>query len=156
MPNGFWYAGGDTHTFESAIPSSAFSKGDLLLFDSSSSLSRMPWASTPGMAGADILGVAMSDSIDSIDNLCSVLIPGPDTLFWASLQSVDTTALLPSLECDVRFDVVENRYYVDPSSTDTLRVVLVRGNAGVGAVDQSVQSKVLCKLIYHAGNLELS
>lgn len=156
MPNGFWFAGGKSHRIETSIPSSAFSKGDLLLFDSNSSLSRVPWASSPGLASGDILGVALSDSIDSINNQVSFLVPGPDTLFWASLQSVDATALTPSLECDIHFDVVENRYFVDPSSTGTTRVVLVRGNVGVGAIDQSVQSKVLCKLIYHAGNLELS
>ena len=34
MPNGFWYARGKTHEFAEAIPSSAFSKGDLLQLDS--------------------------------------------------------------------------------------------------------------------------
>jgi len=106
--------------------------------------------------GADIAGVALADSIDSIDNLVPYLVPGPDTLFWASLQSADATALAPGAECDVAFDVAEGRYYVDPSSTGTVVAVIVRGNAGVGAVDQSVQSKVLCKLIYHSGQLELS
>jgi len=152
MPNGFWYAGGDTHTMEAAIPSSAFSRGDLIAY-SSSSLSRV---SEVFAAGADIAGVAMADSTDSIDNLVSILIPGPDTLFWASLQSADATALAPGAEADIGFDVAEGRYFVDPSSTNSVRAVIVRGNTGVGAVDQSVQSKVLCKLIYHAGNLELS
>ena len=156
MPNGFWYAGGDSHIMRSAIASSAFSKGDLLLFDSNSSLSRMPWSSTPGMASADIVGVALADSDSSIDDLVSYIVPGPDTLFWASTQSNLATTLSPGLECDINFDVAEARYYVDPASTNTVRVVLMDGDFGVGAVSQSVQSKVLCKLIYHAGNLDLS
>ena len=157
MPNGFWLAGGKTHTFHESIPASAFSKGDLLLYDGSgSSLSRVPWASSPGMAAADIVGVATSDSINSINDRVTYIRPGPDTIFWASLQSNDATALEPGLDCDVNFDVAEGRYYVDPSSTNTVRVVLVQGNTGVGSVDQSVQSRVLCKLIYHAGNIDLS
>lgn len=156
MPNGFWYAGGDSHIMRSAIASSAFSKGDLLLLDSSSSLSRMPWASSPGMAITDIAGIALADSDSSIDDLVSYIAPGPDTLFWASTQSNLGTTLAPGLECDVNFDTGNNRYYVDPASTNTVRVVLMDGDFGVGAVSQSVQSKVLCKLIYHAGNLDLS
>jgi hypothetical protein len=152
MPNGFWYAGGDTHTFESAIPSSAFSKGDLLTFTSNSSLSRI----NPQLLGADIAGVATSDSIDSIDNQCSYIVPGPDTLFWASLDSASGSALRPGTEADVLFAVANNRYYVEPDSTNTAIAVIVRGSAGVGAVDQSVQSKVLCKLIYHSGQIDLS
>lgn len=152
MPNGFWYAGGDTHTFEASIPSSAFSKGDLLTYTSTSSLSRinelMP-------SGADIAGVALCDSIDSIDNRVPYLVPGPDTLFWASLNSASGSAVTPGDEYDIAFAVANNRYYVDPGSTSSVRVAVVRGPTGVGSVSQSVQSKVLCRLIYHAGNLEL-
>ena len=152
MPNGFWYAGGHC-TMESAIPASAFSKGDVLTYTSASSLSRI----APTFAsGSDIAGIATSDSVDSIDNQCSYIVPGPDTLFWASMQSADATAVVPGLECDIGYDVAEGRYFVDPSSTNSVRAVVVRGTAGVGGVSQSVQSKVLVKLIYHAGNLELS
>ena len=144
MPNGFWYAGGDTHVFESAIPVSAFSKGDLLTYASASSLSRVNVI----FAGstATIAGIAMSDSVDSINDQVVYLVPGPDTLLWGSLQSADATALTPGLACDIGFDVDEGRYFVDPSSTNTQVVQIVRGNTGVGAVDQSVQSKVLCRL----------
>ncbi|GAG10982.1 unnamed protein product [marine sediment metagenome] len=152
MPNGFWYAGGDTHVFESAKPVSAFSKGDLLTL-STSSLSRI---ATTYASGSDIVGVATSDSIDSIDGLCSYIVPGPDTLFWASAASGIGTAMIPGAEGDVLFDVAEGRYHVDLSSTNSVRAVVMRGSAGVGSVSQSVQSKVLCKLIYHAGNLDLS
>ena len=149
MPNGFWYAGGDYST-EQSIPASAFSKGDLLTFTSASSLSRinelMP-------SGADIAGVALCDSTQSISNKVPYLVPQPDTLFWASLDTAFGSDLTPGFECDVAFGVGNGRYYVEPSSTASVRVALVRGNADIS---QSVQSKVLCKLIYHAGNLDLS
>jgi len=153
MPNGFWYAGGETHVFESSIPSSAFSKGDILAYASASSLSR---ASEVFVAGENLAGVALADSIDSIEDKIPFLVPGPDTLLWASLQSNDATALTPGLACDIGFDVAEGRYFVDPSSTNSVRAVIVRGNTGVGAVDQSVQSKVLCRLIHVAGNFDLN
>lgn len=156
MPNGFWYAGGDSHVMESAIPSSAFSKGDLLVFDSNSSLSRIPWAASPGLSSTDIAGVALSDSVDSISDQVPYLVPGPDTLFWASLDTATGNALRPGTEADIQFSTANARYYVDPDSSTTARAVIVRGSAGVGAVDQSVQSKVLCRLIYHAGNLDIS
>lgn len=152
MPNGLWFAGGDTATMETAIPSSAFSKGDLLQFDSNSSLSRM---NVLFPSGADIAGVAVCDSTDSIENKVSYIVPGPDTLFWASANSASGNAFVPGSECDVLYSTANNRYYVDPGSTNSVRAVVVRGVSGVGAPSQSVQSKVLCRLIYHAGNLEL-
>lgn len=153
MPNGFWYAGGDV-TREAAIPASAFSKGDLLVLNSNSSLSRVPSVATG--TSDDIVGVADADSIDSINNVVSYTVPQPDTLYWASLVSNSANALRPGTECDIFFNTGNARYYVDPGSSDTARAVIVRGSAGVGSVDQSVQSKVLVKLIYHAGNLDLS
>ena len=155
MPNGFWYARGKTHEFAEAIPSSAFSKGDLLTLDSNSSISGVDV--TFNTSAATIIGVALADSDSSINDRVGYIIPGPDTVFWASLQSVDATALVPGLECDIRFDTAENRYFVDPSSANTLAVVLSRGNTGVGAIDQSVQSKVLVRFLTHDGvNLEYS
>jgi len=149
MPEGFWYARGETHEFAEAIPSSTFSKGDLLQLDSNSSLSRAE--ETFDGSEATVIGVALAGSDKSIDDRVPYLIPGPDTVFWASLQSVDATALVPGLECDVRFALAENRYYVDPSSTNTIMVVLSRGDTGVGAIDQSVQSKVLVRFRTHTG-----
>ncbi len=151
MPNGFWYAGGETHIFDEAIPASAFSKGDLLTLTSASSLSRVHEQFN---SSADtIVGVATADSIDSINDRVGYIIPGPDTLFWASVQSNDATAQTVGLECNVGFDVAERRYFVDPSSNDSVRVVIVKGNVGVGAVDQSVQSTILVRFNYSSGHL---
>ena len=152
MPDGLWYAGGDTGMMETAEAASAFSKGDLLQFDSSSNLSRMD---VRFPAGADIAGVAVCDSTDSIDSKIPYMVAGPDTLFWASARSNSNNAFVPGTECDVLYGTGNNRYYLDPASTNSVRAVVVRGVSGVGAPSQSVQSKVLCRLIYHAGNLEL-
>ena len=147
--DGFRYASGGYST-EQSIPASALSKGDLLTYTSTSSLSRinelMP-------SGADIAGIALCDSTQSIDNKVPYLVPEADTLFWASVASNFGSNLTPGFECDVAFAVANGRYYVAPGSTSSVRVALVRGNADI---DQSIKSQVLCKLIYHAGNLDLS
>ena len=153
MPNGLWYAGGETHRVEASIPSSAFSRGDLLIYTSASSLSRM---AETFASGADIAGIALGDSTQSIDNKVPYLVPGPDTLFWASADSATASLCTPGFECDILFAVANQRYYVAPASTNSVRAVIVRGNTGVGSVDQSVQSKALIKLIYHAGNVDIS
>lgn len=150
MPNGLWYAGGD-YTTEHAIPASAFSKGDLLMFNSASSLSRVPSVATG--TTDEIAGIALADSVNSIDNKVPYLVPQPDTLFWASWATNLTSNATPGTECDFFYAVANNRYYLTHESANSARAVVVRGNADVG---QSVQSKLLVKLIYHAGNLELS
>ena len=151
MPNSFWYAGGD-YTAEQGIPASAFSKGDLLMLNSSSSLSRVPSVAT-GIHGDDVVGIALADSTQSIRNRVSYIVPQPDTLFWASL-STNESSVTPGTECDLFFDATDqNRYYVEPGSSNSAKVVIVRGTADV---DQSVQSKALVKFIYHSGLLDLS
>lgn len=151
MPNSFWYAGGDYST-EHAIPASAFSKGDILMLNSSSSISRVPSVAS-GIHGDDIVGVALADSVQSISNKVPYLVPQPDTLFWASL-STNESSVTPGTECDLFFDATDqNRYYVEPGSANSVKVVIVRGTADV---DQSVQSKALVKFIYHDGQIDLS
>lgn len=155
MPNGFWYASGNAR-FESAIPASAFSKGDLLMFTSTSSLSRVPSVATGTDTSGDIAGVATSDSNDSIDNKVGFIAPEADTLFWARWLDAQASNATPGAEGDIFFSTSSGRYFVTTASAATARVVIVRGNVGVGAVDQSVESKVLVKLIYHGGNVDLS
>lgn len=133
-------------------PASVFTRGDLLAFDSASSLSRinvlMP-------SGADIIGVAGSNSGQSVLNKVVVEIPGADSLWWASCHSATGSAMTPGQEFDVSYALENGGQYVT-TSTDSVRVVIVRGTAGHNAVDQSVESKVLVRLIRHAGNLEIS
>jgi hypothetical protein len=150
MPNGFWYAGGD-YTTEKAKAASAFSKGDLLMLDSSSSLSRIPSVAT-GTYGNDIVGVALSSSLQSIDGFIPYLVPQRDTEFWASFASNIAAAMLPGQECDAYFAVANNRYYLTNASSNSGIAVIVRGNADVS---QSVQSRVKVRLMYTTGSNSL-
>lgn len=146
MPNGFWYA---NHPYDtgSGVAASAFSKGDLLVLDSTSSLSRAEPASA-----ASIVGIALADSVNSLARADSgppesvYLVPGEDDNLWASLAT-DISDVTPGVQADVLFATANNRYFVDPSSSNTPRVVVVRGTAGPLAVDQSIQSKVLVRLL---------
>lgn len=141
MPDGFWYAGGPIWREES-IPASAYSRGDILQLNSSSSFSRTP-ATTWPTSGAVIFGVADGSSLQSISNKCTALVPGPTTLFWASCNTALGSHLTPGGQYDVAFAVANSRYYVT-SSANTPRVVVVRGTA---EVSQSVQSRVLVRFL---------
>lgn len=147
MPNGLWYASGQ-YTTDAIKIGSAFSKGDLLALDSNSSLSRLnPYAATTG----SIFGVATCDSTQSIEDKGTVLIPGPDTLFWSATTSGVT--LLTGEESGISFSAsAPYRQWVDESAT-TASVVVVQGT---DRVDQSRQSKVLVKLKYADSELDLS
>lgn len=73
-----WYAQGP-YQGSAAIASSAFSKGDLLMYDSNSSLSRMPAT----FAGT-IAGVALASSLQSFgDQKVPYLVALPNTVFWS-------------------------------------------------------------------------
>lgn len=147
----FEYASGDYFT-EELKPASRFTRGDLLTLDSTSSLSRY---NELGVSGNDIFGVALADSGDSINNKVPVLIPGANCLFIASAHSATGSGMTAGQEFDLSYGVPNGGQYVT-TSTDTVRVAIVRGTIGLNAMDQSVTSQVLCKLIHNAGNLELS
>jgi len=147
MPNGLWYASGDYHT-DAIKPGSAFSKGDLLALDSNSSLSRLnPYA----IAAGTVYGVATADSIDSIEDECTVLIPTPNTIFWSRTTSGVT--LLTGEESGISFvAAAPGRQWVDESSTTNAAVVV----KGTDRLDQSRISKVLVRLKYADSELDLS
>jgi len=142
MPfNGFIYARGPYETDE-RVAVSAFSKGDILMLDSNSSLSRAnPYGAQDNFA------IALADSTQAINGKSVVLIPKPDTEFWAPVNS----AMTAGRESGISFNPANGRYFLDGSTT-TVRAVVVKGT---DEVDQSVRSQVLCKLIYHDGNLVL-
>jgi hypothetical protein len=133
-------------------PASAFSRGDLLFLDSASSASGinvlMP-------SGADIFAVADCDSTQSINNLCLCTIPGPDTQWLASTHSATGSGMTVGQEFDFSYGVPNGRYFVT-TSTDSVRAVIVRGTIGAMALDQSVHSQVVIRLIGHGGALEIS
>lgn len=142
MPlDGFRYAKG-TARLEAGIPSSAFSKGDLIMLTSTSSLSRVnPYAIA---AGAEVQGIALADSIDSIDNKVGILVPGPDCEFWVPTNAGST--LTTGASSGVSFVVGTGRYYAESGGT---AVVVVA--AGVADCDQSTVSKVRVRLLSSGG-----
>jgi hypothetical protein len=147
----FTYASGTYQTVEGK-PASAFTRGDLLTLTSGSSLSRI---NELMVSGNDIIGVALANSSQSVNNLVPVLVPNPDTTFWASFHTATTSLVTMGLELDVSYGLPNGGQYVTTSATSA-RVVIVRGNGGDQAVDQSIESRVLVRLISNAGNLEIS
>lgn len=78
-----WYAAGPEHVSE-GIPASAFSKGDFLVYNSASSLSRLQTSTNSlGAAIADIVGIAMADSLESINNKVPYLVLQENTVLWS-------------------------------------------------------------------------
>lgn len=136
MPNGFQYVSGDYDTDE-IIPSSAFSKGDLLMLTSASSLSRVnPYAIA---AGAEVYGVATCDSNQSIQNKVTVLRPQPDTIFRVPVGTSST--LTKGASSGVSFVVASGRYIAESGGTAVIAIM-----RGVADCDQSVQSHVLARI----------
>jgi hypothetical protein len=151
MAQGLTYASG-TLTILRGKPASAFSKGDILMLDSTSSLSRI---AETFASGVDIAGVADADSNQSISNEVPYIVPESDTIFRASLAT-NASAVTPGVECDLLHSLANGRAYVQPSSANSVRFVITRGTAGPLALPTSVESVCEGKLIYHAGNLELA
>jgi hypothetical protein len=147
MPNGFWYASGPKRMDE-RIPGSAFSKGDILTLNSSSSFSRLnPYATET----ATVYAIACADSIDSINDKVPAVVVQPTTYFWGAVTA--GSALTTGENSGVSFDTgLTGRYEVDASTT-TLRVVVVEGT---DRIDQSVQSKAIVQFKSAAGELGLS
>ena len=153
MIQGFTYWGGPEGDTLRSKPASAFSKGDVLMLDSNSSFSRVNILLA---AGVDIIGVAQSDSNQSIEGFVTARIPDADTLWLASTDTTMSSHLTPGVECDLGFGTGNGRQYVTNASANSVRAVVVRGGAGAMALDQSVHSQAVVKLIRHAGNLEIS
>lgn len=149
MPTGFIPARGKpTGDVDEKIPTSAFSRGDVLVYDSSSSLSR--WDAGNPSAG-DIAGVALADSTDSINNLVPYLKPASEDIFLARIQNGSSDT--PGFERPIEEDG-NGQHRIDTDATANARVVIERGPADVP--NQSVESRVLCRFITNAGNVEHS
>lgn len=144
---GFRHARGFSISDE-GIAASAFSRGDLLMYDSNSSLSR---ADTLFPAGADIAGVAKADSTDSINDLVPYEKPQADSVYWSRITNAVSSDLTKGQELDVEVDG-NGRHYVN-DSTNSARLVVEQGTQDI---DQSDLSRALVKFIRHAGNVEHS
>ena len=140
MPNGLWYASGPKRCVET-IAGSAFSKGDLLTLDSSSSLSRLnPYAAT----ARSVYAVATTDSDSSVNNRVGAIVIQPTTYFWAAVTA--SSALTTGEQSGISFDTdLTGRYELDASTTSFLVTVI----EGTDRLDQSVQSKAIVQFKSH-------
>ena len=77
-----WYSKGP-YLVRECIPASAFSKGDILMYNSASSISRIPTstASVGALANGSVIGVAQCSSLESYNNKCSYFVADRDTIF---------------------------------------------------------------------------
>jgi hypothetical protein len=139
----FWHAYGPYEMGE-GIPASAFSKGDILTYNSSSSLSRANNTAT----NDDIAGIATADSTQSIGDKVTFVKVNSDTVFWADVNagSAQTRGALSSLSYTAAVG-----HAVLSTGTAGNRVIIERGPANIP--QQSVQSRVLVRFIGHDGNL---
>lgn len=144
---GLHYAYGPPGTVEHAIPVSAFSEGDLVMYDSASSLSRINELCPSGM---DIAGVALSASTASYRNKVPYLIPHADTIFWS--ECTTGSQFTPGEEFD--FEYTSARFMLT-TSANSVRATVQRGTQDISGQTSTI-SRVLIKLIQHAGNFEHS
>lgn len=150
---GLRYSRGPFQTLE-AEPSSTFSKGDLVMYDSNSSISGMDMRFP---SGEDIAGVALADSVDSIAkadgiNYVPFLAPKSDTYFLS--DATTGSRFTAGTECDIGVDSDGRPVVVSPSSATTARAVIQRGTDNVQG--QSTSSRVEIGLIEHAGDIDHS
>ena len=129
----------------SAFEFPVLGQGHILLFDVGSTVSKLG----PNADEADIAGIALADSDQSINALIPVLLPDGADVFLS--DSTAGTAFVIGAEQDV--DIFNSRHQV-AASTNTPRVVIVKATGGV--LGQSNRSAVLCKFIYHSGLIDLS
>lgn len=122
-----WYAGGPER-ITTGKPASAFSKGDLLMFNSSSSLSRLPTstASLGAVAKGTVLGVAMASSLESIENQVPYLVLQHGTQLWS-----DTTTGVSAFTKGARMDVEYTgaTFKITTSAITPLAIIDVNGSS---------------------------
>lgn len=129
-----------------AIPASVFTKGDILMFNSASSLSALPHStnSLGALAGGLVVGVALADSGDSLNHQVPYLVADRDTVFWsdATIGSQFTTG--ESLDVET----TSGAWRVTTSAISPMLRIVPRGGSkeleDVGG-SNSNKSQVLCK-----------
>lgn len=130
---GLTYAHGPGR-FTEGIPSSAFSKGDILMFDSASSLSRIPTssASVGALAGGLVVGVAMASSLQSYDNKVPYVVADRDTVFLSDATVGSQFTAGESL--DVEYTGA-NFYLTTSAISPMLRVVPRGGSVEMNTIN---------------------
>lgn len=139
MPDGLWYARGPA-VMREGIPGSAFSKGDLLVFDSGSSLSGAPIAGA-GLNNIAIAGVAKADSLQSFNDKVPYVLADPSAIFWS--VATQGSAFTPGFEVDFDVDAAGRPVVLDSQATARFVIEEVEADGP----DPSVQSRVLGRFI---------
>jgi len=135
-----WYAKGP-YQEESAIAGSAFTKGDILVYNSNSSLSQ---ASLLFIGGGRIAGVAKHNSADSLagDQLCVYVVPLPGTIFWSDCTT--GSQMTPGERLD--FEISSGQFRVS-TSANTPRAIIWAGAGTESVLGQSNASRVMITLL---------
>lgn len=137
----FTYAKGPYQSM-TAIPSSAFSKGDLLQFNANSSLSRLRDPNASATAAA-IVGVAEASSLESLNDQVPYTLALEGTIFLASCDS--TSQFTPGEKLDVDYtDSFPDTRFVVASSTNSPQVIIHAAGGSEELID-SARSVVLVK-----------
>lgn len=123
MP-GLRYAHGPDR-ISTGIPSSAFSKGHPLVFDSASSLSGVP---VDFPTTALIVGVAMASSLESVDNRVPFVVAQRDTVWTAS--SATNSQFTPGERLDLEL-VTGNFRVATSANTGTVIIDTFGGSVDV-------------------------
>ena len=92
-----YYAGGP-HIVNHAKPASAFSRGDLLELNSSSSLS---YADALHVAGQFLAGIALSSSTESVQDKVPYLVAHPSTKFWITASAANAQIASRMINYDI-------------------------------------------------------
>lgn len=136
----FIYAKGP-HEMKEAVPASAFSRGDVLVFNSNSSLSRID-----DLFAGKIAGIAAADSTQSVRNKVPYVVPHADTEYMVHCAS--GSQFTAGQTKDILYSAGTGHYV--GTSANTARAIVVTGSADF--VD-SARSRVVVKLLHVAGNV---
>lgn len=144
--HGLIYAFGPADIDE-GVPASAFSRGDLLVFDSSSSLSKADVT----VNGYVIAGVALADSNKSFRDQVPYILAGDSTVFWSNVTAGVSNLTAGAL---VDFDLDGASHPTLASSGNTARAIVERP---LGMMKQtSGTTRILIRLVRNSGLAEFA